>query len=66
MIAGLCYLTNSFTSFLYPALAAMLFPGILVPAFIAELSLCIWLTVKGVDVGKWRQAALDASQRAAA
>jgi hypothetical protein len=51
--AGLAYLTNSFALLLDPALAAELFPGILVPAFIAEPSLALWLTVKGVNAAKW-------------
>jgi hypothetical protein len=54
-IAGLCYLANSFALLLAPAFANMLFPAILVPAFIAELSLCLWLIVKGVNVPKWNK-----------
>ena len=53
--AGLCYLINSFLLLLAPAFATMLFPAILMPAFIAELSLCIWLLVKGVNVPKWEE-----------
>ena len=53
-IAGLCYLTNSFALILAPAFADRLFPAILIPSFIGETSLCLWLLVKGVDVGKWR------------
>jgi hypothetical protein len=56
-IAGLCYLTNSFVLLLAPALAKMLYPGVLVPAFIGELSLCLWLLVKGVNVPKWEEKA---------
>lgn len=56
-IAGLCYLTNSFALILAPAFANMLFPAILLPAFIAELSLCLWLIVKGVKVPKWEKMA---------
>jgi hypothetical protein len=52
-IAGVCYLTNSFALLLAPKVAQMLFPAILLPAFIGELSLCVWLLVKGVDVQKW-------------
>jgi hypothetical protein len=33
--------------------AATLFPAILVPAFIAELSLALWLPLKAVDTRKW-------------
>src|SRR5262245_51981282 len=53
-IAGLCYLTNSFALILAPALANRIFPAILVPAFIGEASLCLWLIVKGVDLEKWK------------
>lgn len=53
-IAGLCYLTNSFALLLDPGFASRIFPAILVPAFVGELSLCLWLLVKGVDVEKWK------------
>ena len=51
-IAGVCYLTNSVALILSPAVANRLFPAILVPAFVGELSLCLWLLVKGVNVEK--------------
>jgi hypothetical protein len=54
-LAGLCYLTNSFALLLAPTFANMLFPAVLVPAFIGELSLCLWLLVKGVNVPKWNE-----------
>ena len=53
-LAGVCYLTNSFALLLAPTFAAEIFPAILLPAFIGELSLCLWLLVKGVDAAKWR------------
>src|SRR5438128_9332633 len=56
-IAGLSYLTNSFALILSPAFANRLFPAILVPAFIGEVSLCLWLLVKGVNVEKWEEKA---------
>jgi len=56
-IAGLCYLTNSFALILSPAFAGKIFPLIVVPAGIAELSLCLWLIVKGVNVPKWKEKA---------
>jgi hypothetical protein len=59
LIAGACYLTNSFALLLAPGLASRLFPAILVPAFIGEASLCGWLLVKGVDVEKWHARAQD-------
>ena len=53
-IAGLSYLTNSFALLLAPDIASRLFPAILIPAFIGEASLCLWLLVKGVNVEKWQ------------
>jgi len=61
-LAGLCYLTNSFALILAPKVAAVLFPAIMVPAFIGELSLCLWLIVKGVNVSQWEH---NASMRRA-
>ncbi len=54
-IAGLCYLTNSFSLLLAPAFASTLFPAILAPALIAETSFCLWLIVVGVNVPKWKE-----------
>jgi hypothetical protein len=54
-IAGLSYLTNSFALLLAPTFAASIFPGILIPAFVGELSLCLWLIVKGVNTAQWEQ-----------
>ena len=45
-VAGLCYLTNSFAWFLRPPLAAQLFPYILAPCLVAELSVCLWLPAR--------------------
>jgi len=63
-ITGLSYLTISFTQILAPAYAGKVFPIMAVPAFIGELSLCLWLIVKGVNVPKWNAKALLASQKA--
>ena len=52
VIAGICYLVNSFALFLSPALASLLFPYILMPCLLAELSLALWLLVKGIDVNR--------------
>jgi hypothetical protein len=57
-IAGLSYLTNSFTLILAPVYAGTIFP-ILVLALIGELSLCLWLIVKGVNVPKWEKRAAE-------
>jgi hypothetical protein len=52
-IAGICYLINSFALILAPALASKLFPAILLPSFVGEASLCLWLLVKGVNMERW-------------
>jgi hypothetical protein len=55
-IAGLSYLANSFTLILAPAYAGRV-SLILVLALIGELSLCLWLMVKGVNVQRWKEQA---------
>jgi hypothetical protein len=43
---------------LAPAFTARrLFPWIMLPAFPAELGLCLWLLVKGVNIPKWEERA---------
>jgi Domain of unknown function (DUF4386) len=54
-VAGLSYLINSFALLLVPSFAALIFPGALVPAFVGELSLTLWLIVKGVNVEEWKR-----------
>lgn len=54
-LAGACYLANSFALLLYPPLASRLFPAIMLPPFVAESSLALWLLVKGVDLTKWAE-----------
>ena len=60
-IGGLCYLTNSFAYFLWPEFASRLFPAILVPSGIAELSLSLWLLAVGVNVQRWKEQASAAA-----
>jgi hypothetical protein len=48
-VAGLAYLTDSLTLFLFPALNAMVAPYLAVPAMF-EVVLALWLVVKGVKV----------------
>ena len=52
-VAGVCYVVNSFALILSPPLSNRLFPAILVPSLIAELSLALWLVIKGVRTEKW-------------
>jgi hypothetical protein len=54
-IAGVCYAINSFALLLSPPLSSRLFPAILLPSLIAELSLALWLVVKGIRAEQWDQ-----------
>jgi hypothetical protein len=53
-VAGLCYLTNSFALILFPSISDAVFQIILTPTFIGELSMCLWLLIKGVNLAKWK------------
>jgi len=52
-IAGVCYVVNSVALLLSPALSSQLFPTILIPSLIAELSLALWLVVKEMRAEQW-------------
>ena len=54
-IAGLCYLVNSFVMILSPTLFAKMSMLILLPPFVGELSICLWLIFKGVNLVKWNE-----------
>ena len=51
--AGLCYMANSLLGFVAPSLASNLFPWILLPGFLAEGTLTLWLLIAGVNVERW-------------
>ncbi len=51
-IEGLAYLADSFASFIAPPVAARIFPFLAVSA-VAEISLCLWLLVVGVNAERW-------------
>ena len=57
IVAGVCYLVNSVALILSPGLSNLLVPWILLPCFLGELSLALWLMVKGVKVEAAQQAA---------
>jgi hypothetical protein len=58
LIGGLGYVVFSFAQMLAPAFAERaLFPWLMLPGFIAELGLALWLVVKGVDLPKWEERA---------
>ncbi len=52
-LAGACYLVNSFTVFLAPAVANVLFPYILLPCLVGELVFALWLVARGVNLDRW-------------
>jgi hypothetical protein len=52
--ASLAYLIGSYTRFLFPEFLAVVSPIYIVP-LVSELSLALWLLVKGVDVGEWEK-----------
>lgn len=55
VLGGVGYVVFSVAQMLAPAFAGkLLFPWVMLPAFFGELGLALWLTVKGVDVPKWR------------
>jgi len=56
VVEGLGYLLNSFALFLAPALETRFFPYF-VPTGIAEVALCLWLLIMGVDVRRWMERA---------
>lgn len=49
IISGIGYLINSFTMLLSKGFANSIFTYVAIPIFIGELSLCLWLLIKGVN-----------------
>ena len=59
-IEGVCYLVNSFGVFLAPRSAAKLFDILLISG-LAEVVLCLWLLIRGLDVARWKERASSSS-----
>lgn len=55
MFAGVCYATNSLSTFLAVQIGPAGFPWLLLPAALCELALCLWLLIPGVNVAKWHE-----------
>jgi hypothetical protein len=62
-IAGVGYIANTFVLVLAPDLTDTIFPVVAVPILAGELSLSLYLLIRGVDIAGWnrRQAALAAT-----
>jgi hypothetical protein len=48
VLAGICYFVSSLATIVAPTLSGFLMPWILLPCFLGEASLAIWLLVKGI------------------
>jgi len=57
IVTGVCYLTNSFASFLALPFKAYLLPFVAAGGLLGEGSLSLWLLVKGVNVQRWNEQA---------
>lgn len=54
-VTGAAYLVACLTALFAPALADQLIPATLLPPLIDELSLCLWLLIKGVNCVRWQE-----------
>jgi hypothetical protein len=55
-VEGVCYQINSFADFLAPGIATQTL-AILMVSGIAEVVLCLWLLIRGLNVAKWQERA---------
>ncbi|MEB3347090.1 DUF4386 domain-containing protein [Aquimarina gracilis] len=49
IITAICYFLFSFGRFIFPHFANSLYPSILLPPLVTELSLALWLLIKGIN-----------------
>ena len=59
-IEGVCYLANSFSDFVAPGIAPTVFAVVMVSG-LAEVILCLWLLVMGVNDQRWKEQASAAA-----
>ena len=60
IIGGIGYVLFSVAQMVSPSFAASyLFPWSILPAFLAEAGLCLWLLFKGVDTNRWAAVVLE-------
>ncbi len=62
-IGGMGYLANILANVIPPTIGHHLFPYIMLPAGIAEISLTLWLIIVGVNVQRWNELASAAVAR---
>jgi len=55
VIGGACYSLNSYVLFVAPGLQDYLFPAILLPSLVAELSISVYMILFGFNVDAWRK-----------
>jgi hypothetical protein len=55
VIAGLGWLTMSFSNLVWPPLGRSLYPFIILPGAIGEITLSFWLLIRGVNVQRWQE-----------
>ncbi len=55
VIAGLCYLISTFVNLVFPVVALPF--DIQLLSYVAEMVLCLWLIVMGVNAERWREQA---------
>ena len=58
-IAGICYVSNSLASLLLPSLQDILYPYILAPCGVAEVSLTLYLLIRGINLQRWKELVRD-------
>ncbi len=61
VVTGVCYLTNSFATFLSLPFKAYLLPLVAAGGLLGEGSLTVWLLIKGVNVERWKEQASAAA-----
>jgi hypothetical protein len=52
-VAGIGYISNGFAQILFSNVARLVFMAIILPVFIGETTLSLWLLIKGVNIAKW-------------
>ncbi|HEX6086673.1 MAG TPA: DUF4386 domain-containing protein [Thermoanaerobaculia bacterium] len=54
-LAGVAYLVNSLVLLLAPQYAGRVFAAVAGPGFIGEVTFCLWLLIKGLNVDEWNE-----------